>query len=296
MEYKLARTNEECGYKILNVYEQDGKMYAHCRRECERCGGKGQIPYYGHVDEGVCFKCGGAKFFYKDFRAYTEAERAKLDEQNEKRKQKKDEALKEASEENKREWMEKYGFADNIFIVAGCNTYAIKDQLKEAGARFYSGLNWFFTEKNCPAETDILPEGAFFYHVEFDDIFEWNYASKRCYIKTGALDEIAEEIKDIVKKNNASTSKSQHYGELGQRLRKVRAIYKGARCITGEWGSSILYTFEIDDNIFTWFTQSVINDNINIGDEIELSGTIKAHTEYQGILQTQLNRCIVKEI
>jgi len=27
---------------------------------CPRCAGKGQIPGYGHVLGGVCFKCGGS--------------------------------------------------------------------------------------------------------------------------------------------------------------------------------------------------------------------------------------------
>ena len=89
MEYRLARTNEETGYKIIKVYEENGKMYADCRRPCERCGGTGQLPYYGHIDQGVCFKCGGAKYFYKTFRAYTEEERAKLDETYQKKQDKK---------------------------------------------------------------------------------------------------------------------------------------------------------------------------------------------------------------
>lgn len=26
---------------------------------CPRCNGKGNITYYGHIQNGVCFKCGG---------------------------------------------------------------------------------------------------------------------------------------------------------------------------------------------------------------------------------------------
>lgn len=28
--------------------------------QCERCNGKGHIKAYGHVMDGVCFKCGGS--------------------------------------------------------------------------------------------------------------------------------------------------------------------------------------------------------------------------------------------
>jgi DnaJ-class molecular chaperone len=27
---------------------------------CDRCFGKGVLPHYSHVDDGVCFKCNGA--------------------------------------------------------------------------------------------------------------------------------------------------------------------------------------------------------------------------------------------
>ena len=27
---------------------------------CPRCDGKGHITYYGHIRDGVCFRCGGA--------------------------------------------------------------------------------------------------------------------------------------------------------------------------------------------------------------------------------------------
>lgn len=28
--------------------------------KCDRCNGKGVIPYYGYIDGGVCFECGGS--------------------------------------------------------------------------------------------------------------------------------------------------------------------------------------------------------------------------------------------
>ena len=49
------------------------------------------------------------------------------------------------------------------------------------------------------------------------------------------------------------------------------------------------------DDIFTWFTTAYIDDEIKPGDKIILSGTVKDHKEYNGIQQTQLNRCIVKK-
>ena len=39
----------------------------------------------------------------------------------------------------------------------------------------------------------------------------------------------------------------------------------------------------------------MIDAEIKEGDEITLTGTVKDHTEYNGILQTVLSRCIVKK-
>ena len=39
----------------------------------------------------------------------------------------------------------------------------------------------------------------------------------------------------------------------------------------------------------------MIDESIKPGDAIDLTGTVKNHTEYNGILQTQLSRCIVKK-
>lgn len=297
MEYRLARTNEEKGYKILKVYEENGKLYAECRRECERCGGAGEIPYFGHIDSGVCFKCSGAKYFYNTFRAYTEAERAKLDEAYEKKQAKKDAEMRAKAGESKKAWLEKRGLAEDLFIVAGANTYGIKDKLKEAGARYYDGLGWFFTlENKDKMETLDIPDVYFLHHVKFSDIFEWNDYGTAAFYKTDALDSIKESIDNIIKAKNADATKSKHYGNIGERIRKVNATLESAKTINGEWGGSILYTFKIGDDVFTWFTQSILDDEIRVGDKIILSGTIKAHTEYAGVPQTQLSRCIVKPV
>ncbi len=294
MEYRLARTNEDKGYKIIDTFEENGKLYANCKLECPRCGGAGQIPYFGHVDQGVCFKCAGKKYFYNTFRAYTEEERQKMDAAYEKKKAREEEKAKAESEVNKKAWMEKYGFTENIYIVAGCNTYKYKDILKEAGARFFSGINWFFNDNTVKDELNIDDPNAFLYHCTFDDIFDWNYHFKRANFKDGALIAINEEINRIKYSKNKTTSKSEFYGEIGERIRKTSAKFISVRCVANDWGNYFLYTFEIEDNVFIWFSQAVIDSKIKEGDTIILSGTVKDHKEYNGIKQTYLSRCIVK--
>lgn len=294
MEYRLARTNEEKGYKIEKVYEMNGRLYADCKCACPRCGGQGEIPHFGHVDQGICFKCNGAKYFYNTFRAYTQDEREKMDAQYQAKQDKKKLEAEQQSEANKKIWMDKYGFGEYIFAVAGGNTYAIKDQLKEAGARFYQGIGWFFNESTVPAELDI-PEGYFLYEAKFDSMFTWNCYSKTAYFAENALKEMEEDIAAIIRTNNKSTSKSEYFGKAGDRIRKEPATFVSVKNVSTEWGDYFLYTFQIGDNVFTWFTTAYIDDEIKPGDSILLSGTVKDHKEYNGIKQTQLNRCIVKK-
>lgn len=297
MDYRLARSYEEQGYKIMTITEENGKLYADAQAPCWKCGGKGRLDYFAHVDNGVCFLCGGAGYFIKNHcRAYTEAEREKMDAAAERKKEREFEKAKAQAAEKVKAWKEKYNIPDgNIFIVTGCNTYEIKDLLKEQGAKFYSGLGWFFGTNTAPIEKDInYPEGAFLFHVSIDDIMYWNELGGGPYFKEGALEEMKNDIMDCIKAKNKEKSTSKHIGNIGDRLRKIEATFLSAKYIEGEWGGSFLYQFDIDGNIATWFTQSLLDDSIKENDKVILSGTVKNHTEYNGILQTQLNRCIVK--
>ena len=294
MEWYLAPSNKANRWKIKNTYEENGKMYAHCVKECSRCGGKGKIPYYGHVDEGTCFKCGGFPYEYKDLRAYTKEEYDKMEARNAATREKKAEEARAMAETNRKNWLKDHGISEDelFFFPVGCNTYEIKDYLKEKGARYHNGFGWYFGLLTLPEDLE-LPDGGFLYEAKFDSIFEWTPNSKYPYIKSGALDEFKAEVAQGIAARNKEKSVSQYIGEVGERIRKVEAIFKSSRVVNGEWGSSFLYTFEICGNVGTWFTQSGLKD-LEPGDRVEFSGTVKKHTEYMGVLQTQFSRCIIK--
>lgn len=299
MSYRLARTYEEAGYKIIEstIEDRNGKKYATAKVNCYRCNGKGEIPYFGHIDQGVCFLCGGKGYFTKECRLYTDEERAKLDAQAERKRERELEKKRAEAEGKRKAWLDKYGISDgNIYIVAGCNTYEIKDMLKELGAKYYSGLNWFFGTQSAPIDNEQFPATAFLYHATIDDLMYWTELGAGPYFKEGALDEMADDIKKIVSVRNKETSTSQWIGEVGDRLRKVKATYLSTKYFEGQWGGSFIYTFSIEGNIAVWFSTAIIDTEIKENDEIEFSGTVKDHKEYNGILQTYFSRCIVKKV
>ena len=296
-EYRLARTYEESGYRIDtdSIAEENGKLYADIVCDCWKCGGKGVIPYFGHVDSGVCFCCGGTGKFSKHARIYTAAEREKMDAAAERKRERELEKKRAGATAKREAWLEKYNLKDgNIFIVAGCNTFEIKDELKAQGAKFYSGIGWFFGTETVPQEKPLV-EGEFLFHTTVDATFFWNEYGGGPYFRDGAIDEIKKDIADCIKTKNQATSTSQHVGEIGERLRNMKGTFVSAKYFEGQWGGSFVYTFKVDGNIFTWFSQAMIDETIKPEDNIVLTGTVKNHTEYNGILQTQLSRCIVKK-
>lgn len=295
MDYRLARTYEESGYKIIpeTIRTEKNKLYADIECNCYKCGGKGQILYFGHIDNGVCFACGGRGKFYKEHcRVYTTEEREKMDAAAAAKKEREFEKQKAEAPAKRQAWLDKYNISNGIvLIVAGCNTYNIKDELKEKGAKFYSGLGWFFGTDTAPNE--ISDPNAFLFQYDIEKLMYWNEVGGGPYFLDGALDEMKADIKQTIASRNKETSNSQFVGEIGERLRNMKATFVSSRYFEGNWGGSFVYTFEVNNNIFTWFTQKVLT--INEGDIIDLTGTVKNHTEYNGILQTQLSRCIIKE-
>lgn len=62
-----------------------------------------------------------------------------------------------------------------------------------------------------------------------------------------------------------------------------------------EWADSVLIKF-VDDhgNILTWITSK--GSGLEVGEKALLTGTVKAHGEYNGALETKMTRCALKEI
>jgi hypothetical protein len=46
----------------VNVYRTEAKLETADLHPCSRCAGTGHLPQYNHVQDGICFKCGGACF------------------------------------------------------------------------------------------------------------------------------------------------------------------------------------------------------------------------------------------
>lgn len=91
---------------------------------------------------------------------------------------------------------------------------------------------------------------------------------------------------------------SQYVGEIGQKVNIC-----GSYQFTGSWeqksfsgyGIETMYCHnfkDTDGNVFVWKTGKGLA--LNYGEPVEITGTVKAHSEYKDERQTVLTRCKVK--
>lgn len=289
MEWKVAPSY--ANYTIVSV-DEDAKK-AIVESQCDRCGGSGMyiIP---RVFQGTCFACNGAGRIRKRVRAYTPDEYEKYLANQARAKERKAEQraaeiakLEEESEANLRIALEADGYdveCPQIFVVTGENTYAVKDELKELGCKYKPEFGWY-----CTHAVDV-PVNYGMVGIPFDKVCEWNPVAKKIFIKDGA-----KEIADAAKNEAAPKSNSEFIGDIKQRLRDMEVVYTNCRTVESYYGVSLVYTFKLGDNVLTWFCSGKgIDPDIEVGETVLLTGTVKDHKEYNGVKQTYLNRCIVK--
>lgn len=98
---------------------------------------------------------------------------------------------------------------------------------------------------------------------------------------------------------NGRVANSVHLGEVGERLADLAATVVRMRDFQNDFGTTTLYALETTDgNALQWWSGgcwlSGHDRALDLGDEVVITGTVKAHKEYKGILETQLTRCTVR--
>lgn len=245
---------------------------------CTRCGGQGGSEAWKFTGF-TCYKCGGSGLQGKPevYREYTPEYKAKLNEKAAKR------AEAERIERNA-------NFFTNIGVDSDgdgfiyVNSYDIKGDLKENGARYNNWLGWISANKikdyTC-------------YPFNINDVL---YDSKenlmldefKCF---NLLQKIKAEDK-AAKDAAAGITPSEYIGNVNE---KVEIVVKSARFVTSfqtQFGISFLYEFiDENDNIAIWFTgKDVDTDKVKT-----VKGTVKEHKLYNDVKQTVLTRCKIGE-
>lgn len=254
---------------------------------CSRCGGTGVIPYYGHIDHGVCFKCGGSGVgSNEEIKVFTDEYGAKLKALRAARAEAKRQKLIDESGEWNKKWLEREGFnaEGTTYLVLG-NTFEIKEELKANGAKFDYQLGWHIAD---PMHYDVVS-----LHIEqvayYDSIGRLEYESN--YIEIENLVKKLKEDAEQELKAKRGEHISEHIGTVGERRDFVCKLvghftYETHYSYYGE--TNHIYKFA-DENgdIIVWNTSSWLEEG---KDEYRFKATIKEHSEYEGEKQTVVIR------
>lgn len=187
-------------------------------------------------------------------------------------------------DEKNAKFFDRMGFSEDgdCYIVLG-NTYEIKDQLKQEGARFNPILGWYFSEPNSKYNC---------VHLFREDFMDKDFGL--WYINEQKAEKVVNEIKDDYAER---TSKSNYVGEIGERYSDIVKLVNIFTFTSNYsyYGELIgIYKFEDKNgNIIVWKT--AFKDNLNENNFYELSGVIKDHSKYRNEKQTTLTRCKYRE-
>ena len=173
---------------------------------------------------------------------------------------------------------EQLGFDKGPITLIDGNTAALKDWLKQIGARYHKLFGWYIT---AGEPIDPIPEGITLYELTWDKISVNNK-----YLRPD------QEIDEIVSSMKYGTSPSNFVGEVGEKITKVLHINKVIKLNT-RYGETNMHIMEdVDENIYIWMTNS---RNLIEGQSYSITGTIKSHEIYRGEKRNIITRCQVKE-
>lgn len=287
---------------LAQVYKMNDKKRVYIRTDrngtkyfadytCKRCGGQGGLPQWIYTGY-TCYECGGTGVAAKPeiFKEYTPEYAAKLEERRSKAREKKRLERIEQIKNKLPEIYQDHGFSSEgkIYVVTG-NTYEIREELKAAGAKWFSALrSWGFTE-----DTDKYPT----VQISFDECYtvdmetgcvNWNY-------DTGNEDLIKSKMPKV-----ENSLESSFIGSIGDKLDQVVTFvryFEYERDSYSGWGKEIARIYKFVDehgNILIWNTGSW--KTLQEGKRYNLKGKIKEHNTYNGENQTILTRCIITKV
>lgn len=260
--------------------DRNGTQYF-ASNACRKCGGKGYLYGYEHIDGARCWRCGttGKENKAYTWKVYTPEYAQKL---ADKRRAK---MLAQAPETNRKNF-EKWGFNEygKTHIVLG-DTFAIKDVLKGAGANFCDSLGWHFAEQNDRFDSFELGISDV---AEKDDLGVWQMLP---YVDVYS---IIKEMKEAL----APKTSSEYIGNVGEAI-TVEVTLVSIHTFTTHFSyygeTNHIFKFaDNDGNTIVWKTSSW--QNIEEGKTYEIKGKVKEHSEYKGDKQTVLTRCKIKVI
>lgn len=268
--------------KLIKI-DRNGSKHYEGPVDCPRCGGLGLyithvcngVPVPTVVDNGVCHLCLGSGKVQGKWIERTPEYQAKLDAKRKAREAERQAKIEAEAEAKAQEWLAEHGFnaEGQTWILLG-DTYAKREEIKAAGGKYDGILGWHIGHQVGEA-----------FVASIDDLAErsaWGWYSWK----------VNKADVDKMKKAHEGAPVSQHQGTVGQRI-TISVKYQRSFSFDSHFGTTNVHKFtDAAGNVYTWKTQSGLA--LDPGSQVELTGTIKAHSEYKDEKQTELIRCKIK--
>ena len=162
------------------------------------------------------------------------------------------------------------------------NTVGFNADSKEATELAENALNW---------AKELTEDSGYLYNIKL--VANMQYVEKRHFgFLASIIPSYQKEMKRLEEERQKEEERkarpeSKHVGSVGD---KVEIEIHSCRLLTSwetQWGFTNLYEItDAEGNVYTWKTSKSIDS-----EHKTIKGTVKAHNEFRGVMQTELTRC-----
>ena len=174
------------------------------------------------------------------------------------------------------------------------------DELEKYDFDFFSEENVSFVSSALNWIRNIEDESGFLFNLKVccaEDYFESKnigFVTSLIITYMRELDMIDKKKKEADRRKKESDS-SEYQGEIGERItfesNSIRCVYS----FYNDYGLTFLYKIvDNNGNVYMWST----GKDIELGENetVQVTGTVKEHSEYRDVKQTKLTRCKIQSI
>lgn len=253
----LDETYPQHGDIIINKNKQSAKV--EIRENCNRCGGTGYYKYVsmGRNVKGICYKCLGQKYFYKNISIYTQSKLEKLNIAQEKRDTGKQKEFFKLQTQKQKDLYQNIKPHLSLF------------------KKIFKLLEWEQHDLVCVVRSEKLLE-TMYYKIHQ----EGKFTEKQLNF----LKKLSEDRETEIKKQKQAI----YIGKKGDKIEEeVTVVFNTS--VPTNYG--IIYITNMENKDGVVFVVKSSSFSAKKDDKFILKGTIKAHEEYKGIKQNILIRC-----
>ena len=263
--------------------DRNGTRYYEGVQKCWKCFGHKEFWCWMHVSNGVCFACNGTGVNPCKVKVMTDEHYQKLEDKRIAKQNKAIEERKAHASELNAEFFQREGFNSDGKIWAVVKTGFVPKEFQEEmlskGAKKHGWNIYLFSE---PQEGAIELDATECCDTDMYGVYNG--------FKSGYMNQLLADVQE--KERQAQAEKSSYFGNVGDKVDGLEVTFKNVFFYETQFGGMCIYIFEdADGHQFKWNTSSGFGTSLEKEEVITIKGTIKEHSEYNGIKQTVLTRC-----